>query len=38
MARRHYRSEEIIKKLRVAEVLLAEGLTVAEMVRAIGVV
>jgi transposase-like protein len=38
MARRHYRPEEIIKKLREAEVLLAEGMMVAEMVKALGVV
>jgi len=38
MARRHYRPEEIISKLREAEVLLAEGMTVAEAAKAIGVV
>lgn len=38
MARRQYRPEEIIAKLREAEVLLAEGLTVAEVAKAIGVV
>ncbi len=30
MARRGYRSEQIIKKLRVAEVLLGQGSTVGE--------
>ena len=37
MARKQYRPEEIIAKLREAEVLLAEGLTVAEVAKAIGV-
>lgn len=37
MARRHYRPEEIIAKLREAEILLAEGMTVAEVAKTIGV-
>jgi len=37
MARRHYRPEEIIAKLREVDVLLAEGMKVAEVVKAIGV-
>ena len=37
MARRGYRSEQIIKKLRVAEVLLGQGSTVGESARKIGV-
>ena len=37
MARRHYRPEEIIAKLREADVLLAEGMKVPEAAKAIGV-
>lgn len=37
MARRSYRPEQIIKKLRVAEVLLSQGSTVGETSRKIGV-
>jgi len=37
MARRHYRSEEIIAKLREAEVLLGRGKKVAEVVRELGI-
>jgi transposase-like protein len=37
MARKRYSPEEIIGKLRSAEVWLAEGLTVAEVVRRLGV-
>ncbi len=37
MARRGYRPEQIIKKLRVAEVLLGQGSTVGESARKIGV-
>ncbi len=37
MAKRRYRSEEIITKLREAEVLLAQGTKVAEVVKAIGI-
>ena len=33
MARRHYRPEEIIAKLREAEILLAQGMKVPEVVR-----
>ena len=35
MARKHYRPEDIIAKLREAEVLLAEGMKVPEVVKAI---
>ena len=37
MARKRYSPEEIIGKLRSAEVWLAEGVTVAEVVRRLGV-
>ena len=37
MAKRRYRPEEIITKLREAEVLLAQGMKVAEVVKAIGI-
>jgi putative transposase len=37
MLQRHYRPEEIIAKLREAEVLLGQGKKVPEMVRALGV-
>jgi len=37
MARKRYRPEEIISKLREAEVLLAQGMKVAEVVKAIGI-
>jgi transposase len=37
MARKRYRPEEIIAKLREAEVLLAQGMKVAEAVKAIGI-
>ncbi len=37
MARRSYRPEQIIKKLREAEVLLSQGSTVGEAARKIGV-
>ncbi len=37
MARRRYRPEQIIKKLREAEVLLSQGSTVGEATRKIGV-
>ena len=37
MAKRRYRPEEIITKLREAEVLLAQGVKVAEVVKAIGI-
>lgn len=37
MARRGYRPEQIIKKLRVAEVILGQGSTVGEAARKIGV-
>ncbi len=37
MARRGYRSEQIIKKLRATEVLLIQGSTVGEAARKIGV-
>ena len=37
MGARRYKPEEIISKLREAEVLLAEGLNVAEVVRRLGV-
>ncbi len=37
MPKKTYRPEEIINKLREAEVLLSQGTTVAEVVRALGV-
>jgi putative transposase len=37
MPQRHYRPEEIIAKLREAEVLLGEGKKVPEAVKAIGI-
>ena len=37
MARRSYRPEQIIKKLREAEVLLNQGSTIGEAARKIGV-
>ncbi len=37
MARKHYRAEEIIAKLREAEVLLAQGMKVPEVIKTIGV-
>jgi len=37
MARRTYRPEQIIKKLREAEVLLSQGSTVSEAARKLGV-
>lgn len=37
MARRHYRAEEIISKLREAEILLAQGMKVPEVVRELGI-
>ena len=37
MTRMRYRPEEIIAKLREAEVLLAQGMKVAEVVKAIGI-
>jgi transposase len=37
MAKKHYRPEEIIAKLREAEVLLAQGMKVPEVVKAIGI-
>ncbi len=37
MARRGYRPEQIIKKLREAEVLLSQGSTIGEAARKIGV-
>ena len=37
MARRHYRHEEIIGKLREAEILLAQGMKVPEVVRELGI-
>lgn len=37
MARKHYRAEEIIAKLREAEVLLGQGMKVPEAVKAIGI-
>jgi len=36
VARRHYRHEEIIGKLREAEILLAQGMKVPEVVRELG--
>ena len=37
MARRSYRPEQIIKKLREAEVILCQGSTIGEVARKIGV-
>ena len=37
MARRHYRPEEIMTKLREAEVLLGQGKKVAEVVKELGI-
>jgi len=37
MARKHYRAEEIIAKLREAEVLLGQGMKVPEAVKVIGI-
>lgn len=37
MARRRYKPEEIIAKLREAEILLAQGMTVPEVVREFGI-
>lgn len=37
MARKHYRPEEIISKLREADVYLAEGMKVVEVCKALGV-
>jgi putative transposase len=37
VARRHYRPEEIIAKLREAEVLLGRGKKVAEIVKELGI-
>jgi len=37
VARRHYRAEEIISKLREAEILLAQGMKVPEVVRELGI-
>jgi putative transposase len=37
MAKRRYRPEEIIAKLREAEVLLAEGMKVPDVVKALGI-
>ena len=37
MARRHYRPEEIMAKLREAEVLLGRGKKVAEVVKELGI-
>jgi putative transposase len=37
MSRKRYRPEEIIAKLREADVLLSQGMKVAEAVKAIGV-
>ena len=37
MVRKRYRPEEIIAKLREADVLLAQGTKVAEVVRALGI-
>jgi len=36
VARRRYRSEEIIAKLREAEILLAQGMKAPEVVRKLG--
>ena len=37
MARKHHKPEEIVAKLRQAEVLLAQGKTVTEAERTLGV-
>ncbi len=37
MARRHYRAEEIIAKIREAEVLLGQRMKVPEVVRELGI-
>ena len=37
MARKRYRPEEIIAKLREAEVLLAQGLKVSEVIKQLGI-
>jgi putative transposase len=37
VARRHYRPEEILAKLREAEVLLGQGMKVPELVRELGI-
>ena len=37
MARRHYRSEKIIAKLREAEILLGQEMKVPEVVRELGI-
>ena len=37
MARRYYRPEEIIAKLREAEILLAQGMKVPDVVRELGI-
>ena len=37
MARRRYKAEEIIAKLREAEILLAQGMKVAEVVRELAI-
>jgi putative transposase len=37
VARRHYRAEEIIAKLREAEILLAQGMKVSDVVRELGI-
>ncbi len=37
MPRKHYRAEEIITKLREAEVLIAQGKKVPEVVKSLGV-
>jgi len=37
MARKHFTPEQIIRKLREAEILIAEGLPAAQAVRRIGV-
>jgi transposase-like protein len=37
VARRHYRPEEIIARLREAEILLAQGMKVPEMARELGI-
>ena len=37
MAKKHYRPEEIITKLREADVLIAQGVRVSEVVKGLGV-
>ena len=37
MARKHYTTEEIIRKLREAEVLVGQGKTVADVIRHLGI-